>query len=164
MFDPQTSCPRCRHHDAVQKVSSLVRGETLHGPDEDGWEEYEALPATVRIRQLAAPGEAAFANGRQGRAFAVTLTMIVAIVLATLFGLVWVIINVPEGQTGFFLAAVGLGGFAIMMVLARDIGKDTRLARLKWERLFYCHRCDGVFLPGDFRFIPPEHTRRFLME
>ena len=32
----------------------------------------------------------------------------------------------------------------------------------KWQQLFYCHRCDGVFLPGHFFFVPAGQMLDFL--
>ncbi len=37
-------------------------------------------------------------------------------------------------------------------------------AMAKWEDLFYCHRCDGVFLPGQSFFVPTIDMMDFLYD
>ena len=34
----------------------------------------------------------------------------------------------------------------------------------KWEALYYCHRCDGVFPPGLPLFVPTSATRTLLAQ
>lgn len=35
-------------------------------------------------------------------------------------------------------------------------------ANATWQHLYYCYRCDGVFLPGQSFLIPSEYMREFL--
>jgi hypothetical protein len=43
-------------------------------------------------------------------------------------------------------------------------GADTRWYRAnqRWEQLFYCGRCDGVFVPGDIGLVPARQMREYL--
>jgi hypothetical protein len=38
------------------------------------------------------------------------------------------------------------------------------LVHYKWAQLYYCKRCDGIFIPGQERFIPVEQVHSFLQE
>jgi hypothetical protein len=35
-------------------------------------------------------------------------------------------------------------------------------ANSKWQRLYYCYRCDGVYLPGESYIVPSQHMKDFL--
>lgn len=35
----------------------------------------------------------------------------------------------------------------------------------KWQQLYYCHRCDGVFIPGrEARLVPPGPMRDYFFD
>jgi hypothetical protein len=39
-----------------------------------------------------------------------------------------------------------------------------RIVHHKWEQLYYCRRCDGVFIQGQPRFVPVDQLHNYLQE
>jgi pSer/pThr/pTyr-binding forkhead associated (FHA) protein len=87
--------------------------------------------------------------------------------------------------TGFTTGAVGITGIAsvcffvpalavgigIPWLIKRYIERRYRerydqwgKAKSKWDRLYYCNQCAGVFLPGQRRLVPVEQMESFLFE
>jgi len=70
------------------------------------------------------------------------------------------------GATSVLLTLIGVGCIAALMAprlarLSKDKAKWAE-AKRRWERLYYCERDDGVFIPGETPFIPIEKLQEFL--
>lgn len=43
-------------------------------------------------------------------------------------------------------------------------GPRFSTAKGKWNSLYYCHKCDGVFLPGHVPLVPTDHMTDYLFQ
>lgn len=176
--DKGLSCPNCDQVDRVQKVSAVVDAGTskssLAGPTVGASYTFGRAGGltvggtqttlsggqqSVLSQRLAPPGNPTF-KGRWGSA-GILLAFLGLMALMTLG-------TAPPAAVLFLIVAA--------MVFAAKVGriKTARTtfqkqevprwekAMTKWQQLYYCHRCDGVFLPGEASIVPSNKMVDFL--
>lgn len=172
---PLLACPQCCQVDRVVKVSSLHRGGISHtsgvgvggalseGHVIPGAAVFAGRSQTGTSRLLAPPEKPTSANTCLNAAIGCG-GLLAVLGLCTIFS------PTPGGSTGdagviafigFVVAggAVLLRGEAQQHVHASVTAWQSAMAR--WDRLFYCARCDGVFVPGSTSLIPAARTQAF---
>ena len=161
-------CPECRKADRVQKVSSVYKDGFQTGYY-DGWGHSQ----TKLSESLSPPSQPLESKAWWGTFETVGMganwAMALVILLVGLMGVLFTpadILCVP-------MAALGLG-LTLLLVLvhlySRPRQMSERLAKAqkweramnRWERLYYCARDDGVFIPGETPFIPMNKVQEFL--
>lgn len=176
----QIACPQCGQIDQVQKVSAIVKAGTttgaLTGTTTGGGAAGPKLShdsQTVLSKLLASPKN----PGNTGWAFWQRMVWHSAliIVLAFLVGLATaqfvlvnisglhdpLLVNVTQGLlVGFFAVVFGI------IALLSDPNRAYARQRQKWKRTYYCHRCDGFFIPGvsmgKSKLVAPENMQAWL--
>jgi len=180
---PQSlACPHCRCGERVEKVSALVARSTTTGMSY-GWTVGHAgrhrfhgntvawsRHQTVLAGMLAPPRRPLPLIGC-GAGVAVPL-------------LAWTLLcSLSEAATMlaqanmevFLLCAVfALLPVALLVLLIRGVRASTPASQRvwlewqrqmqKWQALYYCHRCGGVFMPGSGVFVPAPATHAFLAQ
>jgi len=176
MADQTVRCPKCWLDDRVRKVASVYASGPAAGPT--GLKGAGQSPLSQKLeppprpKRPSAPGVLV--------ALAVAALLIGGVSLT--FGL-WdksseagmpgygAVVAAGRALTiaGVFVLAVG--AFVVVLVILayrRDRRRFTRQLRQWerkmgiWNRLCYCSRDNGVFLPGERDILPPEMLRVFL--
>ena len=175
-------CPLCQRDDQVQKVSAVVAEGTVTGTSY-GWtvghagsHRFQGNTVTWSRQQsmlaamLAAPRRPLPLVGCGAGLAAVLLVGTFLLILSEAATLA------TQGQGILSLCCVVFALFpagllALLMRGVRQHAPAQRIAWARWQRqmqswqsLSYCHRCDGVFLPGRSVFIPATATRTFLAQ
>jgi hypothetical protein len=141
-------CPSCKLIDKAQKVSAIVSGGATNLAQRLS---LPSAPSVVR------PGGCS------------TVLLIVSVVLAIiLLGIASSTSRgVPFYQSNWNIA-IGVLIFAAIVVIHRiwvtrsAVQQEQALAkwnqmRSRWDKLYYCHRCDIVYVDGESTHAPPEN-------
>lgn len=181
-------CPRCQEMDRVQKVSAIVNAGTASGnytgfADGVGYSangpvymnEYIALSGNSQTslgRLLSPPHQPTY--NRSLGFWSVGALGILWIVLA--FILLTIITNFQAMMDGYGIAALICAGLISLIYYGHNnrVSKERAWAEsqmpgwqrvmAKWNSLYYCHRCDSVFIPGQSRLIAPVRVKNYLYE
>lgn len=170
-------CPRCGQIDAVQKVSSIVTG---------GISTIQYIPPGAVIGHSEATSVSALAQRlmpptKKPEDLGTRLFKIVLIAIAPgLCGILCVASGLSRGSAGLaelVLGMLSLGISAVLFVLilyslitgaaSRKTAQDKaahETALIRWNQLYYCYRDDGVFIPGQNRFVPAGQMQTLLYE
>ena len=78
--------------------------------------------------------------------------------------------NRPDGWIGVLVGAVVVGWIIVSRVSESSARKNRYYSDLSyykrtfpvWQKLYYCHRCDIVYVPGEQRFVPATEMKRLL--
>lgn len=160
-----SACPHCQQIDQVQKVSAIVRsgtstssGRIEHTHSVSYTDSTSRTALAARLKQPGMPEKSCMSS------------------IATLSGMLGVIIMVPFGCIGgFIISSIANSSFSGLPLMPMLIGAiilpilfmltvkkikafiqqrwpDQKLiawerALERWDRLFYCGRCDYVFFP-----------------
>lgn len=157
-------CPQCAQHDKTRLVSEIVRTDT----------------GTPLATTLAAPRSPGTANalGCATLFFSAMIAISVSIVIAAVTDFAStgprgdLAFGVREtsaftGVIAFMFVFVGVYGFFVW----RQAQMDTRLRKAifywhraseRWQQLYHCARCDGVFIPGQPTLTPPAQVNTIL--
>ncbi len=153
------TCPNCRRSDNVRKASAIINQETATA----GY----TTSLTSLARHLLPPPEPEYKSPWGWG----SITIIVLIVLM-LGGL----LSNPGTPTEKLMAtafwSIPIIGFIVwkqqQAAANRARHKKARekwqRAKERWGRLFYCGRCDGVFVPGETRFVSTPKMDELLYE
>ncbi len=177
-----TACPCCLQDEMVQKVSAVVAEGTTTGMSH-GWtvghagsRRFQGNTVTwSRLRSVLAEMLAAPRRPLPlvGCGAAIATVLLIGTALLTLSEAATL---TTQGESILSLCFVVFALFpaALLVLLVRGVRQHApaqRRAWMKWERqmqychsLYYCHRCDGVFLPGSSVFVPAASTRTFLTQ
>jgi hypothetical protein len=143
------ACPECGSLDAAQRVTAIVRAGTPT--------DYGIVTATPLAQQL----NVALLPVRLPKA--VQSKVAGGIILAVLIG-PFVVGTALSPFIGPTLELIGIGRVILASIPLFIWGAYVQFARKEkyieslrpiWAQLYYCHRCDRVFLPGDERTVPP---------
>lgn len=173
------ACPNCRQVDQVRKVSALVAEGTRqtttiieHRRSVSVGEAFSTTTLATRLARPSAPNRsgcgmvAGFAAG--------TVGLIIAAVFGCILGLA---VSGSLRPGGAWIFVLPLAGAIILPALLFVVGRfvtdrfghgpsqaDLRWLRAhqRWEQLFYCGRCDGVFIPGDIGLVPTPQMQEYL--
>lgn len=176
------ACPHCSQQDMVQKVSALADNNTVTGVEYGwvvgrtrgrrftghtiGWNRQQTMLASL----LAPPSKP---KPVVGLAALVVLFLLLPSLLCTVSQE-----NTTVAQTSmevriFWLVVIGMH-LALLLLLLLGVRKNAsysqsawsewRRQMQKWQALYYCHRCDGVFIPGLCMFVPIAAVRAFLAQ
>jgi hypothetical protein len=163
-------CPSCDQVDAVRKVSAIYGAGTTESAGntfgtavsfgERGTEftpfvaAHNTQSQTLLSKRLSPPKRPNDAR----------LTCAIVGGLCVGFGGIWLFSAVP-GAAEIGLAVGLLGAFLFFKLVDWSTAKDRlrwqeQMAR--WDRLFYCARCDGIFVPGEAGLAPLDELPRLL--
>lgn len=173
-------CPNCQRVDSVQKISAIVNGGISFGRYNgyaNGYYDsayinitnynqtrlskllfppknpYKAIrhysSESVYIKELA--GIAAVGLAALGcmlviifagpsSQYSCLTTMILLTLLTTISLFFWVFTNLKKSRTDNAWAESQMPNWISIMT--------------RWHQMYYCHRCDGIFLPGEDVLIP----------
>ena len=174
-------CPNCHRADSVQKVTSIIRSGTTtgtwNGHHISGYYNFgdnsvslgggklsgSSTSRTNLIMSLAPP-EFKQAPNQAWLMIGFILSFFIAFI-SLIFGL--------KGSLGSLVTFFIFGAFGVILVLIykkRDNDYQAYLKEWKpkyeraienWNNLYYCHRCDGVFLLGKL-LSPVENMINYL--
>jgi hypothetical protein len=152
-------CPQCHRIDQVQKVSALVSGGTLFGTASSGASVYTA---SSLAQHLSLPEAPQVIRPGKGSAVLLVISGVLAFILlgiasSTSRGL-------PYYQSNWNFA-IGVIAFTAIVFFSRFSAQrkaqqqEQALAkwhqmRERWDRAYYCHRCDIVYIDGEPRYVP----------
>ena len=177
-------CSRCQQADVVQKVSGVVQSgssetQATYGDAFGHTRTVVGQSSTALAKMLAAPKLRYAPPNSKER----TKTILMALLgVALLFMCVAGICALPffEMDSDQFIserlkagwmavACVTAAGTVALWVMAfrhsNHIKEKYGLpAFARWDQLYYCSRCNGVFVPGYARFIPAEQVQQSLYE
>jgi hypothetical protein len=180
---PQSlACPHCQHGNRVEQVSALVARSTTTGMSY-GWTVGHAgrqrfhgntvawsRHQTMLAAMLAPPRRPLPLVGC-GAGIAVPL-----LVLTLLCSLSEAATMLAQANVEVFLlcAVFALLPVVIFVVLIRGVRANATFSQRallewqrqmqKWQALYYCHRCGGVFMPGSGIFVLASATHAFLAQ
>ena len=146
MTAEELKCPRCGHLDRVQKVSALYHS-TAHS---------ERFMPPIEPRGVNIPWWIWLLG-----------------VAGTGIGIYMLISNLSYGFVDSVNVVCALVPGAIVLLvasMAHALGKDRvtkampiwKRAMQRWAQLYYCGRCDGVFIPGESSLMPAEQMQALL--
>lgn len=182
-------CPRCGQLDAVRKVSSIVKEGVSVGEYEAYYPgQIAGKPLNIPVRKqmvsttelaqkLKPPVKPSYKGTFSTSEGEVQDTAGTRFTIMLWLGLAY-LAKVIVGSQIHNETIAWIAGILVFVLLAyrqaRIEGahlKEVRQATPVWEKAmqrwgsaFYCYRCDGVFIPGENRFIPIEQMRSFLYE
>ena len=173
-------CPNCRQIDCTQKISAIVNGGISSGRYSgyaNGYYDSAFINITnynqTRLSKLLSPPKnpynvirkyssesvykvELFVIGAVGLSalgctlviilvgtssqFSCLSTIIVLTLLIAVFLFFWIFINLKQSRTD--------------NAWAQSQMPYWQSAITRWHQMYYCHRCDGIFLPGENLLIP----------
>ena len=176
------TCPHCQREDRVQKVSALVASGTTTGTAY-GWTVGRAGRSrfhgnTVEWSRQQTVLATLLAPPRQPRLGAEAAAVVALVLLSGWFLCVFsqAAVVVEEANWVFFMVWAVFVALPVMlfvlhirsmrrqMVERHRARQEWQQKMQRWEALYYCHRCDGVFLPGLPLFVPASVTQAFLAQ
>lgn len=172
MAQQSFGCPQCGQVDMMQKVTAIIATGTsterysgsYYGPS-------YGQSQTELTRKLAAP-ERPLGRRPLGCMYGGSVVIAITGAFSGIYGLVVLSQGAPWPVGAFFLFAAAVAAFFLVYLpidLSRErerVGREMpvwQAAMGRWERLFYCHRCDGVFIPGE-ELVPTTQIRSLLYE
>jgi hypothetical protein len=170
-------CPQCHQIDQVQKVSAIVKAGTATGAltgtttgaNGDANHTLARNNQTLLSKLLAAPKKPDGTTWSLWQRIAVGIFVVA--LLALVFGLAaatMLFTYVGEQQdpqltiivqgllVGFFFCVFGI------IALLSNSDRTYKKLRKKWKQSYYCHRCDGFFIPHKTSLIAPEDMQEWL--
>ena len=170
----EDTCPRCKKSDQMQKVSAIVAAGTTTGTmastSRIGYGVMSTVGAnvnrTVLSQHLAAPLAPLYRT--------VGVGPVVALLVAGCAVLVGIgTVGTDPATGGVWLGGGLLGIVVLVWYLVAETSRRKRvyddedaqweIAMWRWEQLFYCHRCDGVFMPRTLApFAPLAQVKAYL--
>lgn len=150
------ACPQCHQIDSVQKVSALVDAGTSSSLATNGLNNQVSHTQTILSQRLSMPALPTYASPWGPY-------LLLAIVAGGLALCAWW--GMGQSATsfeafGFILCAILMIGWIIVVLHLGAAAAARRKAQMAasyagwqqaytiWQQLYYCHRCDGIFLPG----------------
>lgn len=173
------NCPNCHQVDSVQKVTSIVSAgtSTEHYSGHIGGlfhpiDEHVSGSTTTKTelsKRLAGPAKPYYSS-----AWGCWSKGLVALLI--LLGLSSLIAGTAQSGlgTGLIIGLLYGGIEAIAIFVWKHYTTKSRRANCqveylywqktmaKWEQVYYCHRCDGVFVPGRAELAPVSEMSSFL--
>lgn len=176
------TCPHCQREDRVQKVSALVAHGTTTGMHY-GWtvgrvgrQRFHGHTVAWSRQQTLLAGQLA-PPGRPLPLIGCAAGIAVLLLVLSLLCIVSEAASVAAEASGavvFMMAVFVVFPVGLLVVLVRGVrtnAPSSQMAWLEWQRqmqkwqaLYYCHRCGGVFVPGSGDFVPAPATRVFLTQ
>jgi hypothetical protein len=178
------TCPHCHSDQQVQKVSAIVASGTVNGTMHGiYWGRVGGIFSgrsfhgnTIRWHHQQTELAERLAPPRKPRNLAAvgTILGVFCFALPLVCGCPQSLATAGMGIVGGMLAlgVLGLCVAAIVgMIVAYQRGVPGRRMRhmewqrqmSKWDALYYCHRCDGVFAPGVTPLLPTYAMRGYLV-
>ena len=178
MVNGQIVCPQCRRSDLVFRLGDLVAQETLLVTKRE-----PASETTIKLQSKRAYQFQQALEKEEGCLTELlmiplgllgTLAMIIGVLVVLAgcmaFAMAALVFLTGDPDTAIEIALFGISLFAGIavfiggpMVVSGWIGEKTeKRKRDRWEKLYYCERCDGVFAPGQHRLTPVERIRSLM--
>jgi len=158
-------CPVCKHHDQVQKVTSIVASGSASGQHSIHGYEGSSSSQTSLARKLEFDPlkEPAGNAGCIGMGCLSLIALVVAafavFVIANTDSREWSQVNVSNAMPMVLILSIPVICLIIIALIVwvrannRKEFKKSQAAherlRVPWKRLYYCHRDDVVFLPDE---------------
>ena len=173
-------CPNCQQIDYVQKISAIVNGGISSGRYSgyaNGYYDSTLINITnynqTRLSKLLSPPKNPYNVIRHYSSESVyikELIVIGVVGLSALGCILAIILAGPSSQFSclntiivltlliavclFFWIFINLKQSRIDNAWAQSQMPYWRSAITRWHQMYYCHRCDGIFLPGERVLIP----------
>jgi hypothetical protein len=152
-------CPQCGQIDKVEKVSSVMLQHTSTT---------SAGPAHTTIASLLRPPvKASTPEPERGDVRDGVLAIILVILIVT--GCVMLVSGGWPVTLGSFLLAAPIFAFLFLRketqspeLFAEEAAYQA--ASEYWRKIYYCARCDGVFVPGEHNLTPSHSLQELLKE
>lgn len=164
-LDNAPICPSCSQLDAVRKASSIytqgVASQSVALTGGMGTVTGQSTSVTGLSRRLAPPPRPV----NKGLPYILTAAILGAM---TIFGLLLSSSPLAQKDAPYLFAALGL---ASIVLLVNGLNLKARYtkemsgwqpAAAKWNTLFYCSRCDGVFNTQEKEFVPLNQMTNWL--
>jgi hypothetical protein len=177
-------CPHCGQLDAVRKVSSIVKGGVsttdysmpVAGRIGDntfyGVQNRTATSVTELAKKLYPPEKPTLSG-------CAAINPLILLIVGVIIGAIVFCVVLPDqawssGNSGLFPGFLieGIVAGILIALWYRFYSKGLKelepkvtnwnQAISKWNQLFYCARCDGVYILGQNEFIPIEQMTSFL--
>jgi len=174
-------CPSCLRADNVQKVSAIVNAGTSYGTytgygsgvgysSHDGMAIDEVVTfsgssQTALSSLLSPPAQPTYSSSSGWLPLApFGFGLLLLILLPEVPAIVWAVIIALCVWPSVALYRYTKRKNALNYAQFNDQMLPWQRAMAKWEDLFYCHRCDGVFLPGQSFFVPTIYMMDYLYD
>lgn len=172
-------CPNCHLTDRVQKVSALQKtGSIIDLKGEGGIVSGSYNFGTNDISTSVGMGSFS-ASGTQMTLLSQQLAFKETTLDRNDRGSMWAFfifmgISLSALVGAMFVPAILFGGITVLaffryrhketeyQVFYRQWLASRNLALKRWQSLYYCHRCDGVFVPGKSGLIPTDQMSQYL--
>jgi hypothetical protein len=161
------ACPNCHRIEMVQKVSAIVDAGTLVGTGFGAGFSSMGRTQSVLSKRLSLPKPHRL-DYVKPTAIPFLIGWGICFFAVSIFLLIQE--NAEDAVIGmgivFLLLLPGsLGAYLVQRALAARAMPAWERAYPTWQRLYYCARCDGVFLPGgDSPLIPSHQMRAFVSQ
>jgi Zn finger protein HypA/HybF involved in hydrogenase expression len=174
-------CPNCHRADSVQKVTSIIRGGTTTGT----WNGHQISGYYNFGDSSISLGGGKLSGSSTGRTnLSMSLAppefkqapnqawLIIGFIMSFFLALMFLMGGIAGSPSNFIVFFI-FGAFGVILVLIykkRDNDNQAYLKEWKpkyekalerWNNLYYCHRCDGVFLLGKL-LSPVENMINYL--
>lgn len=184
---PRNACPECHKNDKVEKVSAIVNRDTVQISgssqststyvDRNGYTRHETSDnpfSGVQQSNLAARLSPPAKPEAKGACLRYLLYLPVLLLGGACFAMLTV---AGPSQSGKTMAGVGMLVVILLLVwITLSIRNINRKAKEKqaqemvrwnkavarWEQLYYCHRDDVLFVPGQSETIPVQSMLDYL--
>lgn len=171
-------CPVCHHSDQIEKVSAaynsgISTGETKSWMPPPPGTDWAPLQKTDKVtlqtalsKRLSPPEEPNKSAIRREKVGSIGCYLVVGFIIGCLLILK---MNIDGNQSGYLVSLFLYIGFALVLQFAWYSPKVKEADKLyeeksieyssticKWNKAYYCHRDDIVFLPGSEKWVRPE--------
>lgn len=181
------TCPQCGQIDSVRKVSTIVSDGTSSGTY-SGYGDgigYSAHGMTVMDEVITITGSSQTQLSwllsppiePSKRSFFEVLLVMPFIgllgLMFTILGLFGIVTTKSEGAGMLIFGMLCLSIVVLMLITYFHNSKDEKIrvereipswknAVYRWQQLYYCYRCDGVYLPNLDYLVPTQYVMDFL--
>lgn len=149
-------CLSCQRIDNVQKVSAIISGGTTHGSSSSG---YITSTQSNLAQRLSLPSQPEAARPGGGSALLVIAGIIAIFVV--LVGYNPLRMNYTLLISMILALVIGVSFFVSRRSVYQRIEQQNQILaakwndiRNRWNRLFYCHRCDVIYVDGETDYVP----------
>ena len=177
-------CSRCQQADAVQKVSGVVQSGSSETQatvrDAFGHTRTVVGQSSTSLATMLAPPKLRYAppnSKEQTKTILMVLLGVPLLLICVVEFCALPFLGIDSDPNGsqpltavwmavsFVTAAGAVALWVVALKHSNHIREKHGLpAFAKWDQLYYCSRCNGVFVPGHARFIPTGQVRHYLYE
>jgi len=170
------SCPNCKQPDSVRKLNSIYEDDltkaTATIQSNDGGNSAGNKVAQPLLATSFPPPEKPVKPNNN-------LVYLMIITLAVGVYLVWSFLNISDDYSKVIAQVIFMPLWALFLTIVLIVAGSMQIRRknsyhnqlerwqkgkLKWDKLYYCARCKGVFGQSENQFIPINQIDDYLYE